>query len=290
VDIAEAERRSGWRTIRKVVPYLWPDDKPWVKRRVVLALIFLAAAKAVTIGTPFLYKAAVDALAGEARADPGWLMAMGAVGITVAYGVARAASVGFNQLRDAVFARVAQRALRQLALETFQHIHALSLRYHITRKTGGLSRIIERGVKGVEFLLRFLLFSVGPLILELAPDRHRARLGLRHHLPARAGRHHRALYLVHLRRDRDAGEDPARDERAGHRRQPEGRRQPAELRDGEVFRRRTREADRYDSAMAGLRGRRDQDQRLARLPQFRPVADHHHGACDRHGDGRDGGE
>jgi ABC-type transport system involved in Fe-S cluster assembly fused permease/ATPase subunit len=93
---------------------------------------------------------------------------MGAVGITVAYGVARAASVGFNQLRDAVFARVAQRALRQLALETFQHIHALSLRYHITRKTGGLSRIIERGVKGVEFLLRFMLFSVGPLILELA--------------------------------------------------------------------------------------------------------------------------
>jgi ABC-type transport system involved in Fe-S cluster assembly fused permease/ATPase subunit len=121
----------------------------------------------VTIGTPFLYKAAVDALAGESAGSPGWLLAMGAVGITVAYGVARAASVGFNQLRDAVFARVAQRALRQLALETFRHIHALSLRYHITRKTGGLSRIIERGVKGVEFLLRFLLFSVGPLILEL---------------------------------------------------------------------------------------------------------------------------
>jgi ATP-binding cassette subfamily B protein len=166
-SIEEAERRSGWRTIRKVVPYLWPDDQPWVKRRVVMALIFLAIAKAVTIGTPFLYKAAVDALAGESAGSPGWLLAMGAVGITVAYGVARAASVGFNQLRDAVFARVAQRALRQLALETFQHIHALSLRYHITRRTGGLSRIIERGVKGVEFLLRFLLFSVGPLILEL---------------------------------------------------------------------------------------------------------------------------
>jgi ABC-type transport system involved in Fe-S cluster assembly fused permease/ATPase subunit len=166
--VEEAERRSGWRTIRKVAPYLWPDDKPWVKARVVWALVFLAVAKAVTIGTPFLYKAAVDALAGEAAGDPGWLIAMGAVGITVAYGVARAASVGFNQLRDAVFARVAQRALRQLALETFQHIHALSLRYHITRKTGGLSRIIERGVKGVEFLLRFMLFSVGPLILELA--------------------------------------------------------------------------------------------------------------------------
>jgi ATP-binding cassette subfamily B protein len=164
----EAERRSGWRTIRKVAPYLWPDDKPWVKQRVVIALVMLAIAKFVAVGTPFLYKAAVDSLAGDAGASAAWLLGMGAVGVTVAYGVARLANVGFQQLRDAVFAKVAQRALRQLALETFQHIHALSLRYHITRKTGGLSRIIERGVKGVEFLLRFMLFSVGPLILELA--------------------------------------------------------------------------------------------------------------------------
>jgi len=161
------ERRSGWRTIRKVAPYLWPDDKPWVKRRVVAALGFLLLAKLIGVGTPFLYKAAVDALTGEAG-SPAFLLALGAIGITVAYGVGRLANVGFQQLRDAVFARVGQRALRQLALETFQHIHALSLRYHITRKTGGLSRIIERGVKGVDFLLRFLLFSIGPLILELA--------------------------------------------------------------------------------------------------------------------------
>jgi len=166
--LEEAERRSGWRTIRKVAPYLWPDDKPWVKQRVVIALAMLAIAKFVAVGTPFLYKAAVDSLAGDAGDSAAWLLGMGAVGVTVAYGVARLANVGFQQLRDAVFAKVAQRALRQLALETFQHIHALSLRYHITRKTGGLSRIIERGVKGVEFLLRFMLFSVGPLILELA--------------------------------------------------------------------------------------------------------------------------
>jgi ATP-binding cassette subfamily B protein len=163
---AARERRSGWRTIRKVSPYLWPADRPWVKNRVIAALVFLLLAKLVGVGTPFVYKAAVDVLTGEA-ASPAWLLGMGAVGITVAYGVARAANVGFQQLRDAVFARVAQAALRQLALETFQHIHALSLRYHITRKTGGLSRIIERGVKGVDFLLRFMLFSVGPLILEL---------------------------------------------------------------------------------------------------------------------------
>ena len=169
-DRAESEatrqRRSGRRTIRKVAPYLWPADAPWVKNRVLAALAFLLLAKLVGVGTPFVYKAAVDVLTGEAP-SPAWLLGMGAVGITVAYGVARAANVGFQQLRDAVFARVAQSALRQLALETFQHIHALSLRYHITRKTGGLSRIIERGVKGVDFLLRFLLFSIGPLVLEL---------------------------------------------------------------------------------------------------------------------------
>lgn len=158
----------GWRTIRKVAPYLWPADKPWVKSRVVTAVAMLALAKVIAVGTPILYKAAVDGLAGDkAAANPGWMLALGAVGLTIAYGLARVMTVGFQQLRDAVFARVGQRALRQLALETFQHIHGLSLRYHITRKTGGLSRIIERGVKGVDFLLRFLLFSIGPLLLEL---------------------------------------------------------------------------------------------------------------------------
>lgn len=160
----EAEQRdSGMLVLRKVAPYLWPADMPWVKRRVVLAMLFLLISKLIAVATPLVYKGAVDALAGEGVPLP----ALGAIGLTVAYGVARLLSVGFQQLRDMVFARVAQRALRLLALETFQHIHKLSMRYHITRKTGGLSRIIERGVKGVEFLLRFLLFSIGPLILEL---------------------------------------------------------------------------------------------------------------------------
>lgn len=157
------ERRSGWRTIRKVTPYLWPDDDPWVKHRVVIAMAMLVLAKLIAVYTPILYKGAVDGLAGEGVPP----LALGAVGLTVAYGVARMMTVGFQQLRDAAFAPVGQRALRALALETFQHIHQLSMRYHVTRRTGGLSRIIERGVKGVEFLLRFLLFSIGPLILEL---------------------------------------------------------------------------------------------------------------------------
>ena len=159
-------RRSGRRTIRKVMPYLWPEGQPWAKRRVVVALAALLLAKLVTVATPFFYKAAVDGLTQDAP-SPAWALGAGAIGLTIAYGMARLLTVGFQQIRDAVFSKVGQRALRQLALETFTHIHRLSLRYHITRKTGGLSRIIERGVKGVDFLLRFLLFSIGPLILEL---------------------------------------------------------------------------------------------------------------------------
>ncbi|MDZ4095246.1 MAG: ABC transporter ATP-binding protein/permease [Paracoccaceae bacterium] len=157
---------DGWQTIRRVLPYLWPQDEAWVKRRVVLALLMLIAAKIISVSTPFFYKAAVDALAGEAPSSA-MLLALSAVGLTIAYGIARLGAVGFGELRDAIFVQVGQRALRKLALETFTHIHRLSMRYHIGRKTGGLSRIIERGVKGVDFLLRFLLFSIGPLILEL---------------------------------------------------------------------------------------------------------------------------
>ena len=134
----------------------------------VLALVMLVLAKLVSVATPWLYKLAVDALTGEGGSDPAQLMTIGAVGLVLAYGLARLGAVAFGELRDLVFVKVGQRALRRLALETFTHIHRLSLRYHITRKTGGLSRIIERGVKGVDFLLRFLLFSIGPLILELA--------------------------------------------------------------------------------------------------------------------------
>jgi len=161
-----ANPASGISTLRRVAPYLWPEGQPWVKRRVVLALIFLLAAKLVSVTTPWIYKLAVDRLSGVTP-DAGMMLGLGAAGLVVAYGLARLGAVVFGELRDAVFVRVGQRAIRRLAIETFTHIHRLSLRYHITRKTGGLSRIIERGVKGVDFLLRFLLFSIGPLILEL---------------------------------------------------------------------------------------------------------------------------
>jgi ABC-type transport system involved in Fe-S cluster assembly fused permease/ATPase subunit len=142
---------------------MWPVGNFDLRARVVVALLALIGTKFVAILAPILQAWAVDDLAGDGVPA----FALGAIGLTVAYGVARILTNGFQQIRDALFAKVAQRALRSLARETFEHIHRLSLRYHITRKTGGLSRIIERGVKGVEFLLRYLVFSTGPLVLEL---------------------------------------------------------------------------------------------------------------------------
>lgn len=157
---------EGWSIIRRVAPYLWPKDNLNFRVRVVAALSVLLLAKLIAVGSPILYKQAVDALAPEGAAG-GTFLALGAVGLTLAYGLARLGDTGFQQLRSVIFAKVGQGALRKLAIETFTHIHRLSMRYHITRKTGGLSRIIERGVKGVDFLLRTILFSLGPLVLQL---------------------------------------------------------------------------------------------------------------------------
>ena len=167
-DQKQFERKSAMRTIKRVVPYLWPAGRSDIKLRVVLAMVALVLSRFASVLTPFFFKGAIDSMSPELTSDPTIMLVTGTIGLVLAYGAFRLLSVGLTQIRGAFFARVGQRALRTLALETFQHIHALSLRYHITRKTGGLSRIIERGVKGVEFLLRFMLFSIVPLILELA--------------------------------------------------------------------------------------------------------------------------
>jgi len=165
---ADTPRASAGDTLRRVIPFVWPKDQAWVRQRVSAALVVLLLAKFISVSVPWFFKGAVDALAGELPADHGLsAMGLGAIGLTLAYGVARLLTAGFTELRDVIFVKVGQRALRELARQSFSHIHRLSLRYHITRRTGGLSRIIERGVKGVDFLLRFLIFSIGPLILEL---------------------------------------------------------------------------------------------------------------------------
>ena len=153
------------RVIARVLPYLWPKGQSWVKWRVVISVASLMTARLVAVATPMILGSAVDSLSGGYEGSR--LFMLGAVGLTIAYGFSRILESSFQQLRDVVFAKVGQRALRQVGLETFQHIHNMSLRYHLSRKTGGLSRVMERGVKGVSFLLRFLLFSIGPLVLQL---------------------------------------------------------------------------------------------------------------------------
>lgn len=150
--------------VRMLLPYLWPRRRRDLRGRVLLALLLLVGAKVAIVQAPLLLGEVVDALdagggAGAAIAVP--------VGLIVAFGIARLLGVAFGELRDAVFARVAQRAVRQVALRVFRHLHALSLRFHLDRRTGGLSRAIERGTKGIEFLLAFMLFNVLPTLIEI---------------------------------------------------------------------------------------------------------------------------
>ncbi|MGF1446817.1 MAG: ABCB family ABC transporter ATP-binding protein/permease [Pikeienuella sp.] len=149
--------------LTRALPDLWPAGRPDLRVRVVLALTLLVAAKAATILLPFIYRAAVDALGPETAA----LAVASPVALVVAYGVARLMGTVLQQLRDAVFAKVSQHALRKLALRAFRHVHKLSLAFHLSRQTGALSRIVDRGVKAIDFLLRFLVFNIGPLLLEL---------------------------------------------------------------------------------------------------------------------------
>ena len=155
------DRKVEIRVIARVLPYLWPKGQAWVKWRVIIALVSLVMAKLVAVATPMIMGAAVDNLSGDG--GPSQILMLGAIGLTVAYGLSRILESAFQQLRDIVFAKVGQRALRKVGLETFQHIHNMSLRYHLSRQTGGLSRVMERGVKGVSFLLRFFAFFNWPL-------------------------------------------------------------------------------------------------------------------------------
>jgi ATP-binding cassette subfamily B protein len=149
-------------TVKTLLPYLWPVGQLDIKARVTAALLCLVLAKVATVYVPILYRDAVDLI------SQGTDFAVEAlIGIIVAYGIVRVAQQAFGELREFFFARVAQRAIRSVALKTFRHLHALSLRFHLDRQTGGLSRAIERGVKGIEFLLSFMLFNILPTFIEI---------------------------------------------------------------------------------------------------------------------------
>ncbi|WP_445679198.1 ABCB family ABC transporter ATP-binding protein/permease [Radicibacter daui] len=146
-----------------LMPYLWPRGEREMRLRVVIAMSFLIAGKIIGVYVPYLYKMVIDAVsphAGPLTVIP--------IGLIVAYGLANIGSLAFNELRDAVFAKVAQRAIRRVGLAVFAHLHRLSLRFHLDRRTGGLSRSIERGTRGIDTLLRFMLFNILPTLAEIA--------------------------------------------------------------------------------------------------------------------------
>ncbi|KQS68016.1 metal ABC transporter permease [Rhizobium sp. Leaf371] len=162
-----ADAGNPLQTILNLWPYMWPSDRADLKMRVVWATVILLVAKVVLLLVPYFFKWATDALNG--RADmTGILPAVmtGALMLVVAYNLARLLQAGLNQLRDALFASVGQHAVRQLAYRTFVHMHQLSLRFHLERRTGGLSRIIERGTKGIETIVRFTILNTVPTLIE----------------------------------------------------------------------------------------------------------------------------
>jgi ABC-type transport system involved in Fe-S cluster assembly fused permease/ATPase subunit len=155
-------RGVDWPRIKAVIlPFLWPRDSLELRARVVVAFSLLVAAKLITVQVPFFFKAVVDRLS----APEGALVALPLAAL-LAYGVARLTASGFGELRDGIFAKVAEHAARRVSLKVFQHLFNLSLRYHLERRTGELARITERGVQAIRFLLGVILFNVGPTLLE----------------------------------------------------------------------------------------------------------------------------
>jgi ABC-type transport system involved in Fe-S cluster assembly fused permease/ATPase subunit len=156
-------------TFRALWPYLWPSDRADLRRRVVLAFALLVMGRVVLMGVPFTFKWATDALANTPSSLERWLpWLVGApLALTVIYGLARVGSAAFIQLRDALFAPVFMHAVRTLALQTFGHLHHLSLRFHLERKTGGLTRVLERGRNGIEEMVRLGLNQLVPVVIEL---------------------------------------------------------------------------------------------------------------------------
>lgn len=162
--------KQAWRTILTLAPYLWPKNQIELRVRVTAAVVFLIASKVCNVYIPILYKHAVDSLGGgvSGQITSAATAAAGVpIAIILAYGLARIMALGFGELRDAIFAKVSARAIRQVALQTFEHLHRLSLRFHLDRRTGGMIRSIERGTAGIEFLLSFMLFNIIPTLIEI---------------------------------------------------------------------------------------------------------------------------
>ncbi len=161
-----ARDAESWATLRRFLPYLWPRDNPGLKLRIVAAMALVLAAKGVTLALPFAYKGAVDAMSGSGAGaiDAGLNVALALV---AAYALGRFTAVAFDNLRNIAFERVGQQATLNLAEDVFARLHRLSLRFHLARRTGEVTKIIERGTKSIDQMLYFLLFNIAPTIIEL---------------------------------------------------------------------------------------------------------------------------
>ena len=159
---AQRDDPEGWATVQRFLPYLWPADNPALKRRIVGAMMFVLAAKATTLALPFAYKRAVDSMTTPANQA-----VMVALAFVIAYAAGRFAAVAFDNLRNITFERVGQDATRKLAEDTFSRLHQLSLRFHLSRRTGEVTKTIDRGTKSIDVMLYFLLFNIAPTALEL---------------------------------------------------------------------------------------------------------------------------
>ena len=153
---------NGLAALRRFLPYLWPKDRPALRFRVTVAMLLVIGSKCITLLMPFAYKGAID------RMSPGHEAVGLAMALVVAYAGARFGGVLFDNLRNAIFERVGQEAARRLALEVFGHLHRLSLRFHLERRTGSLSKVVERGTKSIDTMLYFLLFNIAPTVFELS--------------------------------------------------------------------------------------------------------------------------
>src|SRR5215468_7229913 len=157
------------RTLADLWPYIWPQERPDLQRRVLWSLALLVAAKLATIAVPFTFKFAPDGLAHAQGATGNswiaWVIAAPLL-MTAGYGGTRILMAAFTQMRDGVFAKVSMHAVRRLAILTFEHMHKLSLRFHLERKTGGLTRVLERGRTGIEVIVRMVILQLVPTILE----------------------------------------------------------------------------------------------------------------------------
>jgi len=153
--------KGGFSVLWRFLPMLWPKDDLELRLRVVVALVLVLAGKAITLAMPFAYKAVVDAMSGDKAAWTAALM------LVIAYAGARFGGVLSDNLRNAIFEKVGQSAARRLAAKVFRHVHSLSLRFHLERRTGSLTKIVERGTKSIDMMLYFLLFNIAPTVIEL---------------------------------------------------------------------------------------------------------------------------